>query len=429
MNAAIAIAVSILGYALVSRRLASTPVTAAIVFTVVGILLGPAVFGVMQGPEDKAVVTHVFEATLALVLFSDSMSISGGDWRVKSRLPARLLLIGLPLTMVLGLVLGRALFPEADLYEAALLGICLAPTDAALGQAVVANPRVPAVIREALNAESGLNDGLALPFFLVVLAGAVEADTGGTGVTEVFVRSLLGAAAVGGALGWAGGWALVRSRRASWISEEWGRIAVLALVIGVYVGAVAEDGSGFIAAWVAGLVFGRTVGDGFPGVGLLAEDLGGLLGAISFLGFGAILLGPVLGSLTGTDVAYAVLSLTVIRIAPVAFSLLRTGLARPTVWYVGWFGPRGLASIVFGLLLAEESLPNGDAIVRAIYCTVLLSVVLHGATAVWGARRYADWFGRAAAADPTIPEAVDVDGPLVRRRLLAPGTGGDAAVP
>jgi NhaP-type Na+/H+ or K+/H+ antiporter len=429
MDAAVVISVAVVGYALVSKRLAATPITAAIVFTGLGILLGPAALGVVRGPADRSVVTAVLEATLALVLFTDSLAISGSNWRVASRLPTRLLLIGMPLTMVVGLLVARGVFGSIEPFEAALLAICLAPTDAALGQAVVSDPRVPGLIRDALNVESGLNDGLALPFFLVVLAGAVAADVGDPGPAEVFVRSLLGAAAIGGLLGAAGGWALGRSRRAGWISEAWGQIAVLALVVGVYLGADAAGGSGFIAAWVAGVAFGRTIGGGFPAVSVLAEDLGALLGTISFLGFGAILLGPVLGALTWSDLAYAVLSLTVIRMIPVALSLIGTRLARPTTLYIGWFGPRGLASIVFGLLLAEEALPHGDAIVRTIYCTVLLSVILHGATAVWGARRYAGWFRRASGSDPSIAEAVLVESPVVRRRVLAPGAGPPADVP
>jgi NhaP-type Na+/H+ or K+/H+ antiporter len=429
MPAALAVALALVGYALISKRLATTPVSAAMVFMTLGVVLGPAVLGVMHGSSDRAVVAQVLEITLALVLFVDAMSISGGNWRVESRLPGRLLLIGMPLTMLLGALVARPLFGgDLDLFEAALLAICLAPTDAALGQAVVSNPRVPALIRGALNVESGLNDGLALPFFLLALAAAVEADTGaGQSVVEVFFRSLVLAAAVGVVLGVAGAWALARARRAGWITREWGQIAVLALIVAVYLAAVQQEGSGFIAAWVAGLAFGRVLGDGFPEVATLAEDLGALLGGVSFLGFGALLLGPLLGSFTWVDAVYAALSLTLIRLVPVAISMLGTGLARPTRWYVGWFGPRGLASIVFGLLLAEWSLPHGSVVVRTIYGTVALSVVVHGATAAWGSRRYAAWYARASSADPTIPEGTPVEEPAVRRRLLAPGGG--AGVP
>lgn len=417
----IVVAAAVVAYALVSKRLASTAISAAMVFMVLGVAIGPAGLDVVHGPQDRHVIEVVLEATLALVLFTDSMAISAGNWRAKSRLPIRLLVIGLPLSIALGGLLARAMLPGLALFEAGLVAICLAPTDAALGLAVVSDPRVPAVIRDALNIESGLNDGLALPFFLLVLAAAVEADAGGgQGVFEVFARSLLLAGAIGGAVGSVGAVALVRARAASWVGRRWSQIAVLGLIVLAYSLASRAGGSGFIAAWVAGVAFGRVIRGRLPDVPLVADDLGALLTALSFFGFGAILLGPVLGDLTWQMAVYAVVSLTAIRIVPVAIALLGTGVARPTVLYAGWFGPRGLASIVFGLLLAEQALPAGAMVVDVVFLTVGLSVLLHGATAVWGAGRYADWYAAAVEADPAIPEARDVGEPEVRRRLLPP---------
>jgi sodium/hydrogen antiporter len=419
--ALILISLSVVAYALVSRRLASTPVTGAMIFMVLGVLLGPSALDVIHG-SDRHLIALLLEVTLALVLFTDSLAISAGDWRAKSRLPSRLLLIGMPLTMIVGWALGLVLFPGIDVWGVALVAICLAPTDAALGQAVVTSPKVPSAIRQALNIESGLNDGLALPFFVLALAAAVEtAESGAPGLVEVFARSLVLAAIVGGVLGWLGALAIGWSRNRGWVGAEWSRIATLALVLLAFTIADTSGGSGFIATWVAGVTFGRAMKDRAPDSALFAEDLGGLLALLSFLGFGAILLGPILDEVTWHAIAYAVLSLTVVRILPVAISLLGTGLARPTVMFAGWFGPRGLASIVFGLLVAEEALPDGSVILQAVFVTVALSVVLHGATAVWGANRYGRWYEQATASGRDLPESDDVGEPSVRRRLSVHG--------
>src|SRR4029453_6139068 len=170
----IVVSLAVVAYALVSKRLASTPISGPMLFMVLGVALGPAGVDVIHGADDRATIALLLEVALALVLFTDSLEISSGDWRVKSRLPTRLLVIGMPLTIVLGWGIAVTLFPGIDVWEAALLAICLAPTDAALGQAVVSSPRVPVAVRQALNIESGLNDGLALPFFVLALGAAPQ---------------------------------------------------------------------------------------------------------------------------------------------------------------------------------------------------------------------------------------------------------------
>ena len=421
--ALIVIAFAVVAYALVSERLATTPVSAAMLFMLLGVVIGPAGLGLIGGSADRAQIATLLETALSLVLFTDSMAISSGNWRAKSTLPGRLLVIGLPLTIVIGAVCALFLAPGFAPLEALVVAICLAPTDAALGQAVVSNPRVPGLIREALNIESGLNDGLALPFFILALAAALEADTTApVHVVEVFARSLGLAALIGGVLGWAGGRLLVAAHRRGWVGGQWAQIAALALVALVVASADRVEGSGFIAAWVAGVAFGRVLRGRVPEVGVLSEELGSLLATLSFLGFGAMLLGPAMGGMGWRAVVYAVASLTVIRMVPVAIAMVRTGLSRPTVAYVGWFGPRGLASIVFGLLLADAALPHSEALVGAVYCTVALSVILHGCSAVVGAERYATWYERAAAGNPALPESRDVGKPEVRRRLLRGGS-------
>jgi NhaP-type Na+/H+ or K+/H+ antiporter len=205
------------------------------------------------------------------------------------------------------------------------------------------------------------------------------------------------------------------------VGGQWAQIAALALVALVVASADRVEGSGFIAAWVAGVAFGRVLRGRVPEVGVLSEELGSLLATLSFLGFGAMLLGPDMGGMGWRVIVYAIASLTLIRMVPVAIAMIRTGLSWPTVAYVGWFGPRGLASIVFGLLLADAALPHSEALVGAVYCTVALSVILHGCSAVVGAERYATWYEQAAAGNPVMPESRDVGQPEVRRRLLRGG--------
>jgi NhaP-type Na+/H+ or K+/H+ antiporter len=418
--ALVVVSFAVVAYALVSKRLASTPISGPMLFMALGIALGPAGAEVIHGAEDRATIASLLEIALALVLFTDALEISAGDWRAKSRLPTRLLVIGMPLTMLLGWGVGAALFPDVDVWEAALLAICLAPTDAALGQAVVSSRRVPAAIRQALNIESGLNDGLALPFFVLALGAAIQTeDVAGPGLLEAFVRSVVLAAAIGAVVGWLGARAISVSRERGWVGGRWSQIALLGLVLLAFAAADAAEGSGFIATWVAGVMFGRSMRNGTHDVSLLSEDLGALLAEVSFLGFGAVLLGPVLGDLSWQVFVYAVLSLTVIRMLPVAVSLIGAGLARPTVWFAGWFGPRGLASIVFGLLVAESALPHDSVILEAVFATVALSVILHGMTAVWGANRYGRWYERAVAERAGLAESRDVGAPEVRRRFLA----------
>ncbi len=419
--ALIAVSLAVVAYALVSRRLSTTPVTGPMVFMILGVLLGPEVSGVIHGADDRQVIEVLLDAALALVLFTDALGVRAGTWRTKRRLSGRLLLVGMPFMVLIGWVVARGLFSGIDVWEAALIAICLAPADAAVGQDVVTNPRVPGLIRQTLNIESGLNDGLALPFLLALTAAAEAEQVARHGVLDVFFRSLVLAAVIGLFVGGPGARLLLWAQWRGWIGKEWTRIATLGLVLLAFAAADAVQGSGFIATWVAGAAFGRVVKDRIPDAPSFAEDLGGLLATVSFLGFGAILLGPILGHLRWQVVLYAALSLTLIRMVPVAVSLIGTRLRRPTVLYIGWFGPRGLASIVFGLLVAKEALPNGSAVLDAVFLTVAASVVLHGATAVAGANRYGRWYERAAAADPDMPESQDVGETHVGRRLASHG--------
>ena len=382
-------AVALFGYALVSKRLTTTPISGPMVFVAIGVA-GYALGILDQVQVAGSGLSEVLELTLSLLLFTDASKVHVRSWEADMDLPTRLLTIGMPLTIVLGTVGAALVFPTISLVAAALIATILAPTDAALGTAVITNPSVPSRIREALGIESGLNDGIALPIilFLITIGEAEE----GRSLWGLFVEGIGFGIVVGLGLGAGAALALGYAGRRSWIAPAWRRISVVAVAFTTFLVADAMGGSGFIAAYVAGNVFGRLADPADHSSGEFGEDLGTILTMISFLIFGAFILGPNTSAFTTSTVIYAVLSLTVVRMIPVAIAMIGWEFRPQTVLYLGWFGPRGLASIIFaGLLVEEAGLAGSEVIVAAVIVTVTFSVVLHGATAPWGATRYADW--------------------------------------
>jgi len=351
-------------------------------------------------------VSLLLELTLALLLFTDATKVHVTSWETDMELPTRLLAIGMPLTIVVGAGIAYLMFPSDGVIGAAIVATILAPTDAALGRAVVLNPRVPIKVREALGIESGLNDGIALPIllFLITLARAEE----GVSLWNFFAEGIGFGVIVGLAFGAAAAFSIRYALTNSWITPQWVRIAIVAVALGTFIVADHAGGSGFIAAYVAGNIFGRILDRAdSPLIDFedLADDLGTTLTMTSFLIFGAFLLGPNLGTFSWSMLLYAVLSLTVVRMIPVAISMVGTRLAAPTVVYLGWFGPRGLASIIFaGVLVDEAGIEHYRSIVGIVLVTVALSVLLHGLTAPWGSNAYATWWEtHRAHEDPVTP--------------------------
>ncbi|WP_326586309.1 cation:proton antiporter [Streptomyces sp. NBC_01294] len=412
-------------YALGSRRLSSTPLSSAIVFVGCGVLLGPAVLDIVNLEQDAAPIVALLEVTLVLVLFTDALSVRRRDLRTGGFLPGRLLSIGLPLSIGAGWLLAWPLLPGLTMWELALVGTILAPTDAALGKTAMSHPRVPALVRHGLNVESGLNDGMVLPFFILFLAAIPGTHYAQEGVAGVFWRALVLSTAIGLLIGWLGGRLLQWSRSRGWVAWEWRQVYLPAVAAAAYELAVVTEGSGFIAAWVAGFACGFAMRHSPVGgekedpdrTVEFSETLGGLLAAISLLVFGAVLLGPALEHLSWRICLYAVLSLTVVRMLPVALSLAGSGLRPRTVAYIGWFGPRGLASVVLALLVVEEHVPGVELLGRVVAITVGLSVLLHGVSAVPLAERYGRWHEKAAAASPDLREGTPVPTPPARRGL------------
>ena len=389
------VALTLLAVAAVSRRLSGTLVTPAMVFVVVGLLVGPEVLGELDLESSSGIVRTLAEATLALVLFCDASRIDLGQLRREVGVPVRLLGIGLPLTIALGALGAAVIFDRLSVEEAVILSIVLAPTDAALGQAVVTEPRVPGRIRQGLNVESGLNDGICVPLlFAAVAAADVQSEISEGRDAATLLLEEIGYGVVGGVVGGLVVAAiLIQAGRRDLIAGQWRQVIPGAGAALAYGTASALGGSGFIAAFVAGLTFRLALGSDPEHVNDLTEQVGNVLNGVTFLFFGAILLGPALGELTWQLALYAVLSLTLVRMLPVAIAMLGTRAKTPTLGFLGWFGPRGLASIVFAVIVIEESnLPHEHLIVLAIYLTVGLSVLAHGLSAAPLANRYARWY-------------------------------------
>ncbi|MEM7273852.1 MAG: sodium:proton antiporter [Actinomycetota bacterium] len=406
------LAAIVFGYGLVSSALGRRSISGPLVFTVAGVLIGPSSLGLIDGSFAEGGVEVLAEATLVLVLFSDATRIDLRALRSQTTLPLRLLGIGLPLTVGLGTVVAVLLFDGLTWWEGALIAAILAPTDAALGQAVVSNPRVPVRVRQALNVESGLNDGLMLPAITILIAAAAaESGIDSTGQWVRFVAEQIGfGVGLGVLIGWCGGLALDRVVARGWVDSIMRQLATLAVAVAAFSAAELTGGNGFVAAFVAGMAFGYAAEERGESAADFTEDEGQLLALLTFAFFGALLLGPRLGDLSVEVALYAVLSLTVIRMVPVALAMLGVGLEWPTVGYLGWFGPRGLASILFGLSVVEEvELAGSETILEVMTWTVLASIVAHGLTAVPFANRYADWFAAMDDDDmAAMPEAEEV---------------------
>ncbi|MFI0901059.1 cation:proton antiporter [Streptomyces sp. NPDC020983] len=402
-------------YGALSRRLSTTVLSGPMVFTACGLAIGPLGLDLLNANRDPEVTRILLESALILLLFTDAAAIRFGDLRREEFLPLRLLAIGLPLTMALGWLVAWPLLPGLSMWELALAGIILAPTDAALGQQAFSNQRVPALVRGGLGVESGLNDGLVLPFFVLALAAAGGSE-GRPGVVATFLRALLLSGAIGLAAGWCAAGVLRWSVARGWITPDWRQFVSLAVPLVAYALCGAAEGSGFIGAWAAGLAYGSRLRGASPRRDdhggapdhlqsvVFSEQLGLLLASVSFLAFGAVILGPAVEHLTWRMVLYALISLTVIRMLPVVLAMAGTGLQAASIAYIGWFGPRGLASLVFGLLALDEHLPGTTLLNGVIAITVGLSILLHGATAPYLGDRYATWFATTIRTAPDLRE-------------------------
>jgi len=389
MTAAIFVAILFL-YALFSKRLAQTPLTAPIVFTTLGMLLSTKWVHVAAAAVTSTVFLRVAELGLVLLLFTDASRTDLSILRNIGTLPARLLSAGMLLTIVLGALAARVVFPGLSWWEAGILGAILAPTDAGLGQVVVSSERVPMRIRQALNVEAGLNDGLSVPFLLFFMALAAAKIEGGTTALLQFMGEQLGLGIlVGIGIGLFGGGMLRVANNRKWMSEGFQQIAVVSLPLFCLLFAEMLDASLFIAAFVAGLAVQVPFKQASTHSVEFAEEWGQIFNLSVFFLFGMVVIRDWQQFTPGCWI-YAILSLTVVRMLPVAIALIGTRLSRASILFMGWFGPRGLASIVLGLVYLEQELhlPGEPRIRVVVMATVLLSIFLHGLSAMPGIAIY-----------------------------------------
>jgi NhaP-type Na+/H+ or K+/H+ antiporter len=389
------------GYCLIGAWLARASVSAAFAFMAIGALLGGGGIGMMtETLPDRHLLGQLAEVTLALVLFSAASTVNVKSLEVDTKPVFLLLAVGLPLTIIAGTLLALGFFPGISFGVALLIGTILAPTDADLGQPVITDKSVPARIRRLLNVESGLNDGIAAPVVTVAILLAAAGDLSGRQPVIDAVEELIVAGVIGIAIGAIGGWLLIRADAAHLTTSGGRKLAVLALALGAFFIATGLGASGFIAAFVAGLGFGIGSRHKADSAVVFTEAQSALLSIMVWLIFGLVVLSDHMkDALDPAVIAFALLSLTVLRIVPVAIALVGQRFSRVTVLFMGWFGPRGLASIVFALLALEslESVGVASSPLGAVVAwTVLFSVILHG----FSARPLARWYGRYAEGLP-----------------------------
>jgi len=412
-------------YAALAVWLGRWSITMPMIFVTVGFLLGSGVTGLLPVALHWEGLKEITEITLALLLFADASTLNLRQVRDDATLPIRLLLLALPLIILLGALLALGLMPAEGLAFAALIGAILAPTDAALGLPIFTNPKVPVRIRRALNVESGLNDGIATPFvtLFIALAVATEAEIQ-DGRWLVSALSEIGLAVVAGTVvGIAGGWLLIQADRRGWTGATSKQIAILGLAMAAYFGSVAIHGNGFIAAFVGGIVFGAITRNRLAEPTEFTENMATFMSMVVWTVFGAVLVTEALHHISNwRPLVYAILSLTVVRMVPVALALVGTGLRLDTVVLMGWFGPRGLASVVFSLLALvafEEAGRSVATLVPVVVWTILLSVIAHGLSANPLAAWYARRLDAASDSQPELAELADLDELRERRHILA----------
>ena len=371
-------------YSLVAGRIDKMPMSGPIVFVIAGLLMGPLGLGWFADDVSSTDFRVFADLTLALILFIDAANADLSILKHQMRIPFRMLLFGLPGVIALGTVLASLLFPELSIFEAAILGTMLAATDAALGKAVITNENVPAKIREGLNFESGLNDGLCVPILLVfiALANGSGGEGGGAMLTLRLVVQELGIGlAVGLGLASIGTRLMKLCWNRGWITEIWMQVTVVGLAIACFSVAQSLHGSGYIAAFVGGIVFGYNAKEATHKLVFAAEGIGETLALVTWMLFGAMVIGKTYEFFTWQVVAYALLSLTVVRMLPVYLSLSGTLEGARSRFFLGWFGPRGLASLVFAIIVLNAKLPGSKLIVLVVICTVFFSLIAHGISA------------------------------------------------
>ena len=386
------IALVVLGYGYFSKMLLRWNISGPMIFTTIGILLSPLAFGVSHANLSAEIVQIVAEIALIVVLFSDASALNLKRLKQEWKIPTRLLFIGLPLTIIVAAVTARLIFPNESMIYLVLMALILAPTDAALGKAVVTDKNVPEKIRSSINVESGLNDGIVFPLLITVVAVIVSHEEKGqnSGWMLYVAQQISFGAIIGGIVGYLGAQLATMVIRKNWMEFSYQNLIPIALAILSYYLAEHFGGNGFISAFFCGLFLGNYNVKLREHIEDFAESEGELLILISFLVFGLTFIPATIKFWNFQVFLYAALSLTVLRMIPVAISLIGTKFDLSTILFIGWFGPRGIASILYVLIVVNEikSIAGHESVYAVITLTVLFSIILHGLSAQPLARSY-----------------------------------------
>lgn len=378
------IASSVFVYSLLAGRIEKTAISGPIIFVILGIIAGPLAFNFFDSGMNEEGYKTLAEVALALMLFTDASNTNFRVLEHNYATPMRLLFIGLPLTIILGLLAGKFVFNGFAWIELAILATILAPTDAALGNAVVTNRAVPSKIREALNVESGLNDGISVPvlFLLIaIFAAETQGDVSFAFGLGLFAKEIGIGLGIGLFVTYVGARLIHYSTTKKWITSSLKPLVIIALTLACFSLAQLLGGSGFIACFTGGLLYGQLSKKYKIESMLSAEGTADILSLITWMIFGAVVVSSSISVFTWHIALYAILSLTIVRMLPVYISLIGSGIPSKERYFMGWFGPRGLASIVFAIIIIDLQLPHQETILLTIVCTILGSILLHGITA------------------------------------------------
>jgi len=382
----------VLGYGYFSKLLERFNISGPMVFTAIGVFLSPLGIGTEQLHLDAEIVQIVAEVTLIIVLFSDASAIEFKNLRLEWTIPMRLLFIGLPITIVFSSFVANLMFPEEIITYLVMMALILAPTDAALGKAVVTDINVPEKIRSSINIESGLNDGIVFPVLITVVIMIVNGEThthDNQWLAYIAKQVALGAL-IGSLVGYLNAKLSTVAIGKDWMETSYKNLIPVALALLSYYIAEYFGGNGYIAAFFSGLLIGNYNKELKGHIEDFAESEGDVLILISFLVFGIVFIPATIAFWDLKIWIYAGLSLTVLRMLPVAISLIGSKLDMRTMLFIGWFGPRGIASILYVMIVVHKIGPIKDheTIYSVIALTILLSVILHGLSAGPLARLY-----------------------------------------